>query len=89
MPFRSSPLLVSAFLVLASTALGAPSVQAQQGRPNIDVSSMNRYCQGEAAASYKVSPRDISTLPVERNGNNYRVYGQTPADGSEALFFLL
>lgn len=34
-----------------------------------------RYCKGEVAAKYSASPRGTRTLPVERHGNNYRVYG--------------
>jgi hypothetical protein len=82
---RPAFLLASAAL-LSTSGLGL-SVQAKENRPNIEVSSMMRYCQGEVAAKYSVSPRDIRTLPVERKNNNYRVYGQTPADGDQALFF--
>ncbi len=80
---RTAFLLASAVL-LATSGLGVSS-QAKENRPNIEVSSMMRFCQGEAAAKFSVSPRNISTLPVERKNNNYRVYGQTPAEGGEAL----
>lgn len=82
---RSAVLLASTVL-MASSGLGL-SAQAKENRPNIEVSSMIRFCQGEASSKFSVNPRDITTLPVERKNNNYRVYGQTPAEGSEALFF--
>ncbi|MBC1261607.1 hypothetical protein FQK07_10100 [Synechococcus sp. BSF8S] len=83
---RRPAFLLASALLLGTSGLGL-SVEAKESRPNIEVASMMRYCQGEVAAKYRVSPHDISTLPVERQGNSYRVYGQTPAEGSEALFF--
>lgn len=82
---RRAFLLASA-LLLSTSGLALPS-QAKASRPDIDVADMMRFCQGEAAAKFSVRPADISTLPVEQVNNNYRVYGQTPAEGSEALFF--
>lgn len=79
-------LLVASTLLLFSP-LAALTSQAKENRPNIEISSMTRFCSGEAAEKFKVSPRDISTLPVERSNNNYRVYGQSPAEGQQALFF--
>jgi hypothetical protein len=80
------PFLLASALLLSTTGLELPT-QAKESRPNIEVSNMMRFCQGEAAEKFSVSPRDISTLPVEQKDNNYRVYGQTPAEGSQALFF--
>jgi hypothetical protein len=48
---------------------------------------MMSFCRGETASAFKLSPRDISTLPVERSGSNYRVYGQSPSEGDNALLF--
>ncbi|WP_094555661.1 hypothetical protein [Synechococcus sp. 1G10] len=83
---RSPAILLASAVLLSTSGLAVP-LQAKESRPNIDVSNMMRFCQGEAASKYSVSPRDISTLPVERTNNNYRVYGQTPSDGDRALFF--
>jgi len=60
---------------------------AKEARPDIPESQMRGFCRGEAASAFKLSPRDISTLPVERSGDNYRVYGQSPSQGDNALFF--
>ncbi|MEB3165161.1 MAG: hypothetical protein VKO65_00655 [Cyanobacteriota bacterium] len=73
--------------MLMSVTGSALTAHAKENRPNIEVSNMMRFCQGEAAEKFSVSPRDISTLPVERKGSNYRVYGQSPAEGDNALFF--
>ncbi|MCP9915761.1 hypothetical protein [Cyanobium sp. ATX 6F1] len=83
---RQSALLIASAVLLTTSGLGV-SAEAKQNRPNIDESNMMRFCQGEVAAKYSVSPRDISTLPVERKNGKYLVYGQTPAEGDNALFF--
>jgi hypothetical protein len=77
-------LLAGGALTLAG--LGG-SAQAKEARPNLPQAQMPAYCRGEAASKFSLSPRDISTLPVERAGTNFRVYGQSPAEGSKALFF--
>jgi hypothetical protein len=72
--------------LLALAGLGG-AARAKEARPNIPQAQMSAYCRGEAASKFSLSPRDISTLPVERVGTNFRVYGQSPAEGSRALFF--
>jgi hypothetical protein len=37
---------------------------------------MAAFCVGEAAAKLGTHPRNILTLPVERSGGRYTVYGQ-------------
>jgi hypothetical protein len=68
-------------------AFAEAPVSAKEARPNIPQAEMPAFCRGEAASKFSLSPRDISTLPVERVGSNYRVYGQSPAEGRKALFF--
>jgi hypothetical protein len=82
--FLGSTFLSGAALVIAVDV--APAF-AKETRPNIPQAEMPAFCSGEAAAKFSLSPRDISTLPVERLGSNYRVYGQSPAEGDKSLFF--
>ncbi len=49
---------------------------------------MSRYCMGEASAELNENPRYISTQPVQRMGNKYVVYGQTPESGSNVTTFV-
>jgi hypothetical protein len=48
---------------------------------------MAAFCTGEAAAKLGTRPRNILTLPVEKTGGKYTVYGQSPADGAEVTTF--
>jgi hypothetical protein len=82
--FLSSGLLMSGLFAVIVLPLDG---QAKEARPDIPESQMMSFCRGEAASALKLSPRDISTLPVERSGDNYRVYGQSPSQGDNALFF--
>jgi len=88
------PWAASAFLGATMLAGGVLTVAgldgaalAKESRPDIPEAEMPAFCRGEAAAKFSLSPREISTLPVERVGTNFRVFGQSPAEGSKALFF--
>jgi hypothetical protein len=48
---------------------------------------MAAFCTGEAAAKLGTRPRNIMTLPVEKSGGKYIVYGQSPADGADVTTF--
>lgn len=48
---------------------------------------MAAFCIGEAAAKLGTRPRNILTLPVEKSGGNYIVYGQSPAEGADVTTF--
>jgi hypothetical protein len=48
---------------------------------------MAAFCTGEAAAKLGTRPRNILTLPVEKSGGTYIVYGQSPADGADVTTF--
>jgi hypothetical protein len=48
---------------------------------------MAAFCKGEAAAKLGTRPRNIMTLPVEKSGGKYIVYGQSPAEGSDVTTF--
>lgn len=84
---RSFPGLSAACLFAGVICIAPGSVQGKESRPDIPESDMPAFCRGEAASKFSISPREISTLPVEREGSNFRVYGQSPAEGSKALFF--
>lgn len=48
---------------------------------------MAAFCTGEAAAKLGTRPRNILTLPVEKSGGKYIVYGQSPAEGANVTTF--
>lgn len=48
---------------------------------------MAAFCTGEAAAKLGTRPRNIMTLPVEKSGGKYIVYGQSPAEGADVTTF--
>lgn len=58
---------------------GSGQVVAQRDMP--------RYCVGEASGAFGVRPQEISTLPLERSGGQYIVYGQYPPDGVNVTTF--
>jgi hypothetical protein len=53
---------------------------------HIATSKMPRYCTGEAASKFHVSPRDITTESTEENGHKYKVYGQYETDDNDVAF---
>jgi len=61
---------------------------AAQAKDKIDVGDMPHYCQQKAAQAFGVHSDDVSTLPAEHDEGKYFVYGQTPAQGRNALFFV-
>jgi len=74
----SARLLMASGLTLAgSAALAAPVAEGD----------MLKYCQGEAASKFDVSPREILTMPLQRSGSGYVVYGQYPQQGSNVTRF--
>lgn len=56
-------------------------------RQRVSVGSMAKFCRGEASATFKRKPQDILTLPVERTGGGFTVYGQFPPEGSRVTTF--
>lgn len=77
-------LLQIASLALVSATF--PGAQVMAGE-HVSQQDMPKYCKGEASAKFHVRPGEIRTLPVERTGDRFKVFGQTPADGENALFF--
>ncbi len=65
-----------------ASALALASNAALAERP-VAEGDMKRYCQGEAASKFNVSPRDITTLPLERTDSGYSVSGQYRRNGSK------
>ena len=49
-------------------------------------SDMAAYCRGEASAEFGVRPQDITTLPVEKSGTAFIVYGEY-AEGAQTRTF--
>jgi hypothetical protein len=73
------------FLGMAATA-ATVLASAAQARV-VAEPELAAFCVGEAAAKLGTRPRNILTLPVERNGGQYIVYGQSPADGAVVTTF--
>jgi hypothetical protein len=48
---------------------------------------MAAFCIGEAAAKLGTRPRNILTLPVERSGGEFFVFGQSPTEGADVTTF--
>jgi hypothetical protein len=70
--------IATACAVGAATAAQAKVVAEPQ---------MAAFCTGEAAAKLGTRPRNILTLPVEKSGGKYIVYGQSPAEGADVTTF--
>jgi hypothetical protein len=70
-----------AFFVMALTSTA-------QAKDKIEVGDMPNVCKQKAASKFDVNSDDVMTLPAEKdNKGKYFVYGQTPAEGQNALFF--
>lgn len=70
--------------LVTACALGA--VAAAQAKV-VAEPEMAAFCTGEAAAKLGTRPRNILTLPVEKSGGEYIVYGQSPTEGSDVTTF--
>jgi hypothetical protein len=69
-----------------ATACALGAVSAVQAKI-VAEPEMGAFCAGEAAAKLGTRPRNILTLPVEKSGGKYIVYGQSPADGADVTTF--
>ena len=69
-----------------ATACAVSAAAAAQARI-VAEPEMAAFCTGEAAAKLGTRPRNILTLPVEKTGGKYIVYGQSPADGADVTTF--
>lgn len=49
--------------------------------------AMGSHCAEAAATELGVMMNDVLTLPVERTGGKYHVYGQYPASGQDVTLF--
>jgi hypothetical protein len=76
-------LLLRFALVMACAAGATAEAQAKV----VAEPEMAAFCTGEAAAKLGTRPRNILTLPVEKTGGKYIVYGQSPADGADVTTF--
>jgi hypothetical protein len=76
--------LMLGLVLAAACAVGAAATAEAKivGEPE-----MAAFCTGEAAAKLGTRPRNILTLPVEKSGGKYIVYGQSPADGADVTTF--
>ncbi|MFQ1593582.1 hypothetical protein ACK4A3_06475 [Aeromonas veronii] len=66
--------------------MGLAACLALSGCQNMATSKMPRYCSGEAASKFHVSPRDITTESAEESGHRYKVYGQYETDDDAVDF---
>jgi hypothetical protein len=72
-------------LVLATACVVGAAATAQA--KIVAEPEMAAFCTGEAAAKLGTRPRNILTLPVEKSGGKYIVYGQSPAEGADVTTF--
>lgn len=64
-------------LPLAACSMGDGNRDHSKNKPQaVSESDMAAYCRGEAAAKFAVRPQDITTLPVEKSGTAFIVYGE-------------
>jgi len=77
-PRPSHSVLIAACAALASAAAKAEIVAEP---------ALAAFCTREAAAELGTPPGNILTLPVERSGGRYIVYGQSPTDGADVTTF--
>jgi hypothetical protein len=68
------------------TFAGAPASSGGGAAGAIAVADMGRYCAGEAAAKFKVSPRDITTQNATQTKGMWEVWGQYAAQPSPQVF---
>jgi hypothetical protein len=74
-------------LRLALATACAVGVNAAAQAKIVAEPEMAAFCAGEAAAKLGTRPRNILTLPVEKSGWKYKVYGQSPAEGADVTTF--
>ncbi len=55
---------------------------------HVQQDQMAKYCIGEVSSKYHVSPRYITTLPLEHDGDHYAVYGQSNDNRGEMDTFM-
>lgn len=60
--------------------------ETHQDAQQVATDKMPRYCEGEAARSFHVAPRDITTAPGKERGHRYKVYGQYETDEEDVAF---
>jgi hypothetical protein len=75
------------FLRLALAAACAAGAGGAAQAKVVAEPEMAAFCVGEAAAKLGTRPRNILTLPVERSGGRYTVYGQSPTEGADVTTF--
>ncbi len=79
----NTPLLLRLALATACLVGGAAGAEAKI----VAEPEMAAFCKGEAAAKLGTRPGNILTLPVEKSGGKYIVYGQSPAEGADVTTF--
>ncbi len=78
MTFRTL-LAISATALLSAALPATANIVAEP--------AMASHCAEAAATELGVMMNDVLTLPVERSGGKYHVYGQYPASGSDVTLF--
>jgi hypothetical protein len=75
-------------LTALSAAAAILCLQALPAHANIVAEPrMASHCAEAAATELGVMMNDVLTLPVERTGSKYHVYGQYPASGRDVTLF--
>lgn len=77
--FFRSLLAISAAALLSATLPASAKIVAEP--------AMASHCAEAAATELGVMMNDVLTLPVERSGGEYHVYGQYPASGQDVTLF--
>lgn len=78
MPFRS----LFAISAAALLSMALPATAKIVAEP-----AMASHCAEAVATELGVLMNDVLTLPVERSGGKYHVYGQYPASGQDVRLF--
>jgi hypothetical protein len=74
--------------VLAPVAVALVGLIASQASARVVAEPvMASHCAEAAATELGVMMNDVLTLPVERTGGKYHVYGQYPASGQNVTLF--
>lgn len=79
----NTTILLRLALATACAVGTAPGAQAKI----VAEPEMAAFCTGEAAAKLGTRPGNILTLPVEKSGGKYIVYGQSPTEGADVTTF--
>jgi uncharacterized protein YecT (DUF1311 family) len=80
---------MKSFITSALVAtLGIAAITSQvYAKESVTRAEMPHHCKQKAALVFGTKVSNVSTLPAESTHGKFTVYGQTPAQGQNALFF--